>query len=447
MVDLAFVILAAGKGTRMRSALPKVMHKVGGKHLLFNVIDAALLCNPKKLVVVTAPLMESVRETTSKHYSLVEHAIQHEQLGTGDAVKAAELLLQDFKGIVVVLCGDTPLVRAETILPLVELLQHQPHLSMAVLGMEVTQANAYGRLVVNKNQEVERIVETKDASDTQRQITTCNSGIMAVDSEVLFALLPKLQNKNASGEFYLTDLVGLVKSECKLCGLVLTEAESVMGVNSRYELSIAENLLQNRLRRGFMDNGVTLIDPETVYFSQDTKIAQDVIIHPNVIIGQGVAIAEGVEIKSFSHIEGAVIHRNAIIGPFARLRPKTIIEESAHVGNFVELKATHLGKGAKANHLSYLGDSVVGEKANIGAGTITCNYDGFAKHKTTIGKGAFIGSNTALVAPVSIGEGAIIAAGSVITDDVSENAMGIARSKQVEKSDWARDFRETKFRS
>ena len=442
---IACIILAAGKGTRMKSALPKVMHKVAGKPMLMNVIDTTLACNAKKVVVVTSPAMESVREAVKQHYyDMIETVIQPEQLGTGDAARAAEAALQGFSGNIVILCGDTPLIKAETILTLSKLLDSAPYFELAVLGMEVKTVNAYGRLVIDRKGDVERIVEIKDASPKEKDITLCNSGVIIVRSATLFSLLPRLQNNNANGEFYLTDLVKLAREEGGRCGLVVSDNNEVMGVNSRMELAIAESLFQQKIRKDFMDNGVTMINPASVFFSHDTKLGKDVVIHPDVVFGAGVEVGENVEIRSFSHIEGAKINDNAIIGPFARLRPGTEIGDSAHVGNFVELKATKLGAGAKANHLSYIGDAVVGEKANIGAGTITCNYDGFHKYKTEIGQGAFIGSNTSLVAPVKIGDGAIVAAGSVITRDVQADALGIARGRQEEKEAWAKQFRDNK---
>ncbi|HEU5048565.1 MAG TPA: bifunctional UDP-N-acetylglucosamine diphosphorylase/glucosamine-1-phosphate N-acetyltransferase GlmU [Rickettsiales bacterium] len=441
--NIACVILAAGKGTRMRSTMPKVMHKVVGKPMLMHVVDTALSCGAQKVVAVTAPEMEHVRTGVKNHYGqAVDNAVQQQQLGTGDAVKAAEEALKGFSGNVIVLYGDTPLIQRETILAMDAALNASPKLAVAVLGMEVEGPNAYGRLVVNKDGGLERIVEVKDATEEEKRIRLCNSGVMAVKSSVLFALLARLDNKNANGEFYLTDLVKHARADGHDCAVVKADGGELMGVNSRVELAVAEAFVQNALRRKAMDNGATLIDPETVYFAHDTKIGKDVIIHPNVVFGVGVEIEDNVEIRSFSHIEGAHVRAHATIGPFARLRPGTDVGESAHVGNFVELKKATLEKGAKANHLSYIGDAHVGAKANIGAGTITCNYDGFKKYKTEIGAGAFIGSNSALVAPVKIGDGAIVAAGSVVTSDVPGDALSVARSRQEDKPGWAKNFRE-----
>ncbi len=429
----------------MRSKLPKVMHKVAGKPMLFHVTDTVLSCGAEKVVVVTSPDMESVRHDVKARYgATVINAVQHKQLGTGDAVKAAEDALKGFHGNVVVLYGDTPLIMRETVLSIAGKLAASPKNGVAVLGMIITEANAYGRLVLDGKGNVQRIIEVKDASEKEKKITTCNSGVMAVRGDLLFKLLRRLDNKNANGEFYLTDLAGLARKEKYVCSMVTAHPDEMLGVNSRMELAVAESIAQNRLRKSAMENGATLIDPQSVYFSHDTRIGRDVVIHPHVVFGEQVEIADHVEIRSFCHIDGAKIHENAIIGPFARIRPGSDIGESAHVGNFVELKKTTLEKGAKVNHLSYIGDAHVGEKTNIGAGTITCNYDGFDKYRTEIGAGAFIGSNTALVAPVKIGNGAIVAAGSVITEDVKDDSLAIARGRQEQKADWAKEFRKGK---
>lgn len=443
--NVACVILAAGKGTRMRSKLPKVMHKVAGKPMLFNVIDTVLSCHADKIVVVTSPDMETVRKDVHTHYGdKIHNAVQQKQLGTGDAVKAAESALKGYKGNVIVLYGDTPLITRETVLAMAVVLEDFPKTAVAVLGMEHLLPNAYGRLIRDKKGNIERIVEVKDATAKEKAITTCNSGVMAIRGSLLFKLLDKLDNKNANAEYYLTDLVKHARKEKHLCSMVSADPQELMGVNSRVELAVAEEIAQNKLRRRAMENGVTIIEPGSVFFSQDTKLGTDVIIHPNVVFGPGVEVEDNVEIRPFCHIEGTKIRAKATIGPFARLRPGSDVGESAQVGNFVELKKTTLEKGAKVNHLSYVGDSHVGEKSNIGAGTITCNYDGFSKYKTEIGAGAFIGSNTALVAPVKIGSGAIIAAGSVITRDVPDDALAIARGRQEEKPEWAKGFRDKK---
>ena len=441
---LACIILAAGKGTRMRSALPKVLHKVAHKPMLLHVVDTARAVKAEKIIVVTSPEMDPIRDALKRHYKdTVANAIQQEQLGTGDAVKAAKTALKDFTGIVLVLYGDAPLIQPATITAMLEAFNKDPDLSLLVLGMEAPLPNDYGRLVLNKKGDVERIVEVKEASAKEKAITLSNSGVMAVRSKLLFPLLAKLSNKNAKGEYYLTDLVALVNQEGR-AGFVTADAQDLHGVNSRGELAAAEAIMQNRMRKQAIENGVTLLDPATVYFAADTKLGQDVTIHPNVFFGPGVEVGNNVEIRSFCHIEGTKILAAATIGPFARLRPGTRVGESAHVGNFVELKQTTLERGAKVNHLSYIGDAYVGPRANIGAGTITCNFDGFSKHHTSIGAGAFIGSNTSLVAPVNIGEGAVTGAGSVITEDVENDALAIARAPQKQKQNWAKSFRNKK---
>ncbi|MEI6730073.1 MAG: bifunctional UDP-N-acetylglucosamine diphosphorylase/glucosamine-1-phosphate N-acetyltransferase GlmU [Pseudomonadota bacterium] len=443
MESLAAIVLAAGKGTRMNSKIPKVMHKIAGKPMLMHVIDNAFLCNAKKIVTVTSPSMQKVRDQVGERYhDMIENVVQQEQLGTGDAVKSAISYLDGFNGIVVILYGDTPLVRPETIGVMTSFMTSNPFISLITLGMEVNSPNEYGRIVLDKKGDIVRIVETRDANSEEKNITLCNSGVMAVRSEVLFELIGKIKNDNSKSEYYLTDLVKIATDEGLRCSVVTADARELIGVNSRIELANAENKVQIRLRTNAIESGVTMLKPSSVYMSHDTKPGQDVVTHPNVVFGEGVEIGDNVEIKAFSEISGSKIAEGAVIGPFARIRPGCEIEENAHVGNFVELKKTKLGKGSKANHLTYLGDCEIGEKANIGAGTITCNYDGFNKFKTEIGNGAFIGSNSSLVAPLKIGDGAIIAAGSTITKDVSQDALAFARSKQDEKADWAKNFRE-----
>jgi bifunctional UDP-N-acetylglucosamine pyrophosphorylase/glucosamine-1-phosphate N-acetyltransferase len=442
---LACIILAAGKGTRMKSALPKVMHAIAHKPMLFHVIDTARSLKAEKIVVVTSSSMQSVRDTCKKHYKeAVQSAIQHEQLGTADAVKAAKLALKDSSGTVLILYGDTPLIQSETLLAMDKALKADTKNGLVVLGMEVSYANEYGRLKLTKKGDVASIVETKDATEAEKNIRLCFSGVMAVKGSLLFPLLERIKNKNAKKEFYLTDLIALVNEEGSVCKVIRADAQELMGVNSRAELAKAEASIQIRLRQKAMDNGVTLIDPSTIYFAVDTKLAHDVIIHPHVVFGPKVELAEGVEIRSFCHIEGTKIQASATIGPFARLRPGAQIGESAHIGNFVEIKQTTVERGAKINHLSYIGDAHVGERANVGAGTITCNYDGYTKHRTVIGAGSFIGSNTALVAPVIIGDGAMTGAGSVITEDVDADALAVARAPQKQKLQWAKTFRNRK---
>jgi len=443
--SIACVILAAGKGTRMKSKLPKVMHCIAHRPLLMHVIETALGLKAERVITVTAPEMESVRQYVARQYKhSVQNAIQPEQRGTGDAVLAAKAALKDFSGVVLILYGDTPLIRPPTLAAMVEKLKADPETALAVLGMEVPVPNDYGRLVVSKNGELERIVEAKDASAAEKKITLCNSGVMAVRGSLLFTLLAKLNAKNAKGEYYLTDLVALARIAGHRCAAIPADASELQGINSRDELAKAEACLQTRLRAQAMAGGATLVDPSSVYLAVDTDIGADVVIHPNVIFGPGVRVHDNVEIRGFSHIEGATIHPGAIVGPFARLRPGAVIGKGAHVGNFVEVKQATLEAGAKANHLTYIGDAHIGEGSNIGAGTITCNYDGFDKHRTTIGKHVFIGSNTALVAPVKVGDGAVVGAGSVITEDVDADALALTRAVQKQKAQWAKAFRRRK---
>jgi len=442
---IACIILAAGKGTRMHSKLSKVMHKIAHRPMLVHVVETALALGAQKIVTVTSPEMDSVREMIQRTYKdSVENVIQPHQRGTGDAVQAAKSLLDNWKGIVFVLYGDTPLIRAETLTKMVNALKSDPKAAITVLGMDIPAPNDYGRLVTDKKGSLERIVEARDATAKEKAITLCNSGVMAVRGKLLFTLLAKLSNKNAKGEYYLTDIVAHARKGGHTCAVVRTDAEELRGVNSRSELAQAEVVMQTRLRMEAMERGVTLIDPQSVFLACDTKLGQDTVIHPHVVFGPDVTVGDNVEIRSYSHIEGAKIAHHATIGPFARLRPGAVIGKQAHIGNFVEIKKSVIEAGAKANHLSYIGDAHVGENANIGAGTITCNYDGFTKHRTIIGAGAFIGSNTSLVAPVAIGEGAITGAGSVITEDVDADALAVERSPQKQKAHWAKSFRNRK---
>jgi bifunctional UDP-N-acetylglucosamine pyrophosphorylase/glucosamine-1-phosphate N-acetyltransferase len=426
----ASIILAAGKGVRMQSPLPKVMHKLAGKPLITHVISALAPLAPEKIVVIAAPGMETVKEAAKAGYNHCEFAVQNKPLGTGHAARCAEAVLKNYTGTIVIACGDAPLVTTETFARAIEAAETT---DVVVVGMHMPNPTGYGRLMVDANNQLEEIIEERDATPEQKKITLCNSGIIITSGKHLFALLSKLEAHNAAGEYYLTDIVSLADEKNLHCHVVEADALEVLGINTRPQLAEAERVMQQRLRLKAMENGVTLQAPDTVYFHTDTQLARDVIVHPYVVFGGDVVVEEGAEIRSFSHLDGAHVKTKAIVGPFARLRPGAIIGEEAHVGNFVEVKKSELQKGAKANHLSYIGDATVGEGANIGAGTITCNYDGKDKHHTTIGRHAFIGSNTALVAPVTVGEGAIVGAGSVITEDVPPNALGIAREKQINK--------------
>jgi bifunctional UDP-N-acetylglucosamine pyrophosphorylase/glucosamine-1-phosphate N-acetyltransferase len=432
--SLAVVVLAAGKGTRMRSALPKVLHKVAGRPMIGHVVACAEALGAERVVVVVGPGMEAVATAVKPH----KIAIQAAQNGTADAVKAAREALAGFAGDVLILYGDCPLIQTET---LTRMRQARGDETVTVLGMRVAAPSAYGRLVVGADGTLERIVEALDASGAEDAIDLCNTGIMLVDGAQLFALLDSIGNDNAKREYYLTDIVAAARKAGRSCCVVEAPAEDALGVNSRAELAVAEEVMQGRLRARSMEEGATLIDPKSVWFSFDTKLGQDVTVEPNVVFGPGVTIGDGVEIRAFCHIEKATIEAGAIIGPYSRLRPGASIGEAAHIGNFVEVKNARIDKGAKANHLTYIGDADVGPGANIGAGTITCNYDGFNKERTVIGAGAFIGSDTTLVAPVKVGAGAFTAAGSTVTYDVPDDALAVARGRQAVKPGWAAEFR------
>lgn len=434
---IAAIVLAAGKGTRMKSDMPKILHPIAGQAMVHHVLDAVAPLSPKEIVVVVGPGMANVEAAVAPHKTVV----QPTQSGTGDAVKVGAGVLDDLShGTVLVLFGGDPLIKTDTIKRLVE--KREAGAAIVVLGFRAIDPGGYGRLVQNAAGELQAIVEDKDANDDQRSINLCNAGVMAIDAGALRGLLDRVGNENAKGEYYLTDIVGLARGDGLTCAVVESDEEELMGVDSRADLARAEALWQRNRRVRAMDEGVTLLDPESTYFAYDTKLGRDVTIGPNVVFGPGVEVSDGVEIRAFSHIEGACIASGAIIGPFARLRPGTVLGEDVHIGNFVELKNTVMGAGAKANHLAYVGDSEVGGKANIGAGTITCNYDGFDKHKTIIGAGAFIGSNTALVAPVTVGKSAIVGAGSTISRDVPEDALSIERSKQIDLAGRAKAFRD-----
>ena len=439
----AAVVLAAGSGTRMKSAFPKVMHPIAGRPMISYPLEALNPLAPASTIVVVGPHMGDVAQVVAP----AETVVQDPPLGTGDAVRAAmraldgRLAPQGAIEDVLVLYGDTPFLATET---LSGLLTERRRTAAAVLvaGMRPVDPSPYGRFVLAADGALERIVEAADASPEEQAIGLVNGGIMVIEARRLDDFLDGLRSDNAKGEFYLTDIVAIARRKGLSCRAVELPAEELLGINTRAELAEAEAAMQRRLRRAAMEAGVTLVAPETVFLSADTQLACDVVIEPNVTFGPGVTVGEGARIRSFSHLEGATVGAGAIVGPFARLRPGAILEEEVHVGNFVEVKAARLGAGAKANHLSYIGDSEVGARTNIGAGAITCNYDGFNKFRTIIGEGAFIGSNTALVAPVKIGDGAIIAAGSVITRDVPPDALSIGRGQQVDKPGRAAAVRE-----
>ncbi len=441
---IAAIILAAGQGTRMKSALPKVLHKVAGLPMLGHVIKAVRGAGAERIVVVTAPAGEEVRAYAAA--SGCETAIQQQQLGTGHAAAAAGAALADFAGTLVVVAGDTPLITAGLVC---DLLKAQTRTGLALVAFNAADPASYGRVMMTPDGFLNRIVEFKDASEAERKITLCNGALYAAEAKAFFRWTAGLKNSNAQGEYYLTDMPALARADGVKCALAFADETLVAGVNSRAELAAAESLMQQAIRRRFLDAGVGMTAPETVWFSHDTEIGNDTMIEPHVVFGANVRVAGGAAIRAFSHLEGAPsqpvhVAAGAVIGPYARLRPGAEIGEGAHIGNFVEIKNATIGAGAKANHLTYLGDAAVGAKANIGAGTITCNYDGFTKAKTEIGAGAFIGSDTALVAPVSVGAGAITAAGSVITQDVPADGLAIARGTQTVKHGWAASFREAR---
>ena len=424
----AVVVLAAGKGARMKSARSKVLHPIAGRSLLGHVLDTAMASNPERIIVVVAPGMSDVEAVALPHAVV----LQPKQAGTADAVKAARDQLADFNaGTVLVLYGDTPFISVETLEKM--LAERERGSGIVVLGFRPDDAAAYGRLITDDAGRLNRIIEFEDASASERTVTLCNSGVMAIDAAILFRLVDAVGNDNAKGEFYLTDIVELARADNIECSVVEADANELQGVNSRMDLAEAEGFWQDQRRRQIMSDGVTLSDPATVYFSYDTQFGSDVVVGPNVVFGPGVTVGQGAEIKAFCHLEGVKVGADVTVGPFARLRPGAVLERGVKIGNFVEVKNAVMGEGAQASHLSYIGDAEVGPEANIGAGTITCNYDGYFKHRTKIGAGAFIGSNAALVAPVSIGEGAIVGAGSVITTDVSNEALALGRGLQSNK--------------
>ncbi|MGN6377036.1 MAG: bifunctional UDP-N-acetylglucosamine diphosphorylase/glucosamine-1-phosphate N-acetyltransferase GlmU [Sphingomonas sp.] len=436
---VAAIILAAGKGTRMKSDRHKVLHPIAGRPMLLHLIDSVAALRPARTVVVTGAAGEQVEAAVAPLG--VATVDQAEQLGTGHAVQQAEAALDGFEGDVLVLYGDVPLVGTATMRRMLERLHADDAPAAVVLGFRPVDPGAYGRVIADADGRIAKMVEFKDASAEERAETLCNSGLMAARARDLFALLARIGNDNAAGEYYLPDIVMLATADGRHAAVIETDADEVTGVNSRAELAALEARWQTKRRNEAMADGVTLIAPETVWFAWDTKLGRDVVIEPNVLFGPGVTIGDAVAIHAFSHLEGATVAARADIGPYARLRPGAVVGEGARVGNFVEMKKAVLGKGAKANHLSYIGDADVGAGANIGAGTITCNYDGFLKYRTSIGAGAFIGSNSALVAPVTIGAGAIVGAGSVVTADVEADALRLVRPPQETKPGWAKRFR------
>ena len=429
----AALILAAGSGTRMKSRRPKVLHALGGRPMIGHVLDTVASLGAEHTYVVIAPGMDSVAEAVAPAPSIV----QREPRGTGDAVRSAADTLAGYTGDVLVIFGDTPLLTAETLARMLAARSAEPRPAIVVLGFQPEDPAEYGRMIVAADGTLERIVEYRDATADERGLPVCNSGVMAADAKTLFDLVGGLDDDNARKELYLTDVVALARRRGLACTVVEAPEDELIGINSREQLALAESILQEHLRRRAMAEGVSLQDPDTVWLSADTDFGSDVTVEPNVLFGPGVTVGDDVTIRAFSHIEGATIASGASVGPYARLRPGAEIGADARVGNFVEVINAKLGPGAKANHLTYLGDAVVGENANIGAGTITANYDGFRKSQTEIGAGASIGSNAVLVAPVTVGAGAVVAAGAVISKDVDADALAITRAPQKSISGWA----------
>ena len=429
-MTISAIILAAGEGRRMKSKLPKVMHKVASRSMVGHIIDLIKLIDVKETVAVIGPDMDILREHILSQGTSIRCVVQEKRLGTAHAVKIGMEELPSY-GDVLVLYGDTPFITASTIERMKTLLEANSKNALVVLGFNVKEPSEYGRLIVNERNELQEIVEYLDCSLEQREIGLCNSGVMLISHKYVKDLISSVDNKNAKKEYYLTDLVKIARDQKLVCQYVAVNKEEALAMNNREELAEAEKIIQVALRDEIIKKGVTLIDKESVYFARDTKIESDVVIYPNVFFGTGVEIKSGAVIKAFSHLEGTRVGRNAIVGPFANLRPGTILEDNAKVGNFVEIKNSHIEEGTKINHLSYIGDSEIGKNVNIGAGTITCNYDGFVKHKTKIDDGVFVGSNVSLVAPLSIGAESIIGAGSVITDSMEKDSLAVARSKQL----------------
>ncbi|WP_374763547.1 bifunctional UDP-N-acetylglucosamine diphosphorylase/glucosamine-1-phosphate N-acetyltransferase GlmU [Yunchengibacter salinarum] len=436
--EIAVIVLAAGKGTRMKSRTHKVLHPIAGKPMIRHLTDTVERLSPDRRILVVGAGREQV-EAALPHWQI---AVQEEQLGTGDATRAALPHLEGFTGDVVVLYGDVPFVPESVMTAMLEARRASANTGLVVLGFTPRDPARYGRLVTAPDGGLERIVEYKDASVAEKAIKLCNSGMMVVDGARLEGWLGELTNDNAAGEFYLTDLVALARRDGRDVAVVEAREGDVLGINSRADLARAEAFYQHRRRHEAMDAGVSLQDPDSVIFAHDTVLSPDVTVEPHVVFGPGVSVADGATIRAFSHLEGCRVDSGATVGPYARLRPGTTVGADARIGNFVEVKKAGIGAGAKVNHLSYIGDATVGAGANVGAGTITCNYDGVNKHHTEIGERAFIGSNSALVAPVTIGAGALVGAGSTITADIAPDALGLTRARQTARPGGAARMRE-----
>ena len=436
--DFAAVILAAGKGTRMKSDLHKVLHPIAGQPMIDHLLATVEALDPARKVVIVGAGRDQLEAALGER---AQTCLQEPQLGTGHAVQQAEDSLADHTGDVLVLYGDVPFVKGETMQAMLDRLHAEDQPKVVVLGFEPDEPGHYGRVIADEAGRIAKMVEYKDASEDERACRLCNSGVMAARGADLFDLLRRVGNDNAQGEYYLVDIVNVANADGDSCAVIAADRpEEVTGINSRAELAAAEAQWQAEQREHWMAEGVTLRAPETVFFSYDTELASDVTVDPNVVFGPGVSVARGAHIKAFSHLEGARVGEGAQVGPYARLRPGAVMEKDSFVGNFVEMKKATLGEGAKASHLTYLGDAEVGAGANIGAGTITCNYDGYFKYKTVIGERAFIGSNSSLIAPVSIGPDAIVAAGSAVSRDVGAGDLRMVRAEQVVKPGWADRF-------
>lgn len=438
MPTKTIVILAAGLSTRMNSTLPKVMHSISGRPALGYILETVNNSNPNKVILVTAPSMDNVRDYANSQYGEIIHAIQETPLGTGDAIKYA-LPYLDKEGDCIILYGDSPFIKTETIDKL-----YQTESDLVVVGFDTNKPNRYGR-IVTFNQDVLEIVEFNDANDEEKAITLCNSGIYTIKNIHLHELIPLIKNHNAKKEFYLTDIVKLAAQKDITCSVIEASEMEVMGFNTREELSLAEDIMQETIKSALMNQGVSIINPKSSYIAHDFQAGKDVTIYPNVFIGNNVTVKDNVEIRSFSHLEGVNIHNNVVIGPFARIRPNTELADNVKIGNFVEIKNSTINDNSKINHLSYIGDTTMGNNCNIGAGTITCNFDGIkTKSKTNIGSNVSIGSNCSLIAPVNINNGSFIAAGSVITKDTREDDLAIARAEQVNLTGKAKILRNKK---
>jgi bifunctional UDP-N-acetylglucosamine pyrophosphorylase/glucosamine-1-phosphate N-acetyltransferase len=425
--EIAFLVLAAGKGTRMKNDLAKVMHPIAGKTMIAHVLDVTKNFKTKKLIPILSPDMKDVETFVKKNFPNSEVVHQKERLGTGHAVKICLNKLKNFNGVVVALYGDTPFIEPETVKKMIGMINDK--VAVCVLGFETDQPSAYGRLVIDKKNDLKEIVEFKEASEAQKKIKFCNSGVMAFNGKHLSKIINSIKNNNSKKEYYLTDAVKIANDAGYTCKSFITDENEVIGVNSQTERADAEKIMQDKLRKKHLENGVIITAPETVFFSKDTEIASGVVVEPFVVFKGKVKIAEKCEIRSFSQLEDCVIKKNCVVGPYARIRPGTELDEGARIGNFVEVKKSKIGKGSKVNHLSYIGDTEMGKDVNVGAGTITCNYDGVNKHKTKIEDGAFIGSNSALVAPIKIGRNAVVGAGTTLTKDAAAGKITINKKE------------------